>query len=181
MRDHLGNWRFYPTRKVSSYELGEILARMKVAVPMVSSVATPATQSNPSASSSTMPQNPATDQVPTNVVNVSVSNPNPAVGETVFVNVNGTLPPGQASDIYLYLKVAQLGGQVTWYYNKRLNDDIARPWRANISGPGFPETNPIFQYVPRVKGDYAVGVLILPAGSPVNLRFTNETTFIVKN
>ncbi len=180
-QDHLGNWRFYPTRKVNNYELGEILARMKVAVPMVSSVATPAFQTTPSATSSTMPQTQVTDQVPTNVVNVSVSNTNPVVGETVFVNLNGTLPTGQASDIYLYLKVAQLGGQVTWYYNKRLNDDAARPWRANVLGPSMPESNPIFQYVPRVPGAYSVGVLILPAGSPVNFSVAIEKIFNVGN
>jgi len=170
--DNLGSWRFYPTRKISRSELDEIMARMQAVVLAVPNMV----PANSAQSAGAGRQNSV---AAASTVSISVSNPNPVVGEKVSVNLDGALPVGQASDIYLYMKVAQLGGQVTWYYDKRFNDDVPRPWRSNVPGPAMPETNPIFQYAPRVPGAYSVGVLIVPAGNPVNFSFATERAFNV--
>lgn len=182
-QDYLGNWRYYPTRKISRNELGLILERMNTVVPSAASSNIPVAN-NPNSPIDNNIGNPQTQfpGQPTLIpVGISVSNPNPKVGETVYVNLTGNLPGGQNSDIYLYIKVAQLGGQVAWYYDRKLNDDAARPWRLSVAGPNLPEANPIFQYTPRIEGEYSVGVLVLAAGSQVNFSKAVELNFVVKN
>ncbi len=180
-QDYLGNWRYYPIRKISRSELGLILERMNTLVPNAANSNTsgvpmpnPPVVGNPGNIQTPLPAQPMSDSVL-----ISVSNPKPKVGETVYVNLTGNLPTGQSNDIYLYIKVAQLGGQVAWYYDRKLNDDAARPWRANVGGPNLPETNPIFQYVPRVPGAYSVGLLVLPSGSQISFGRAVEASFAV--
>jgi murein DD-endopeptidase MepM/ murein hydrolase activator NlpD len=173
-QDHLGDWRYYPTRKASAFELGEVVKRLEQTVPFKQAVVNPPIEvANPPVDMVTPPSVTA--------VSISVSNPTPAVGELVQVNLDGTLAKGPV-DIYLYLKVEQLGGAIAWYYDRSLHDDQGerKPWRAGVTGPGLPETNPIFQYTTRVPGNYVVGVLVVPSGSPVNMLNAVETSFTVR-
>jgi len=110
---------------------------------------------------------------------VQISNPNPSLGERVDVNLAGSLP-GTPSDIYLYLKVQQLGGQIAWYFDRRLHDTRPRPWRKGVAGPAMPASNPVLQYKVNYPGKYVVGMLVLPAGSPLNLSSAVEQLFEVR-
>lgn len=182
-QDHLGEWRYYPTRKISLDELGKVTSRLETAIPVRTSAPAPLPVTPIPMPFPATP--PAPVQLPvtppgSNPVGLYLSSTSPAVGETVMVNLTGNLPVQQASDIYLYLKVAQLGGQVTWYYNRQLNDDGAKPWRASVQGPNLPETNPVLQYAPRLPGAYAVGILVVPAGTPINMGLATETSFTVQ-
>ena len=96
-QDYLGNWRYYPTRKISRNELGLILERMNTVVPNVASsnnssvlIPNPPITSNPGNIQTPLPAQPTPGSVA-----ISVSNPNPRVGETVYVNLTGNLPAGQ--------------------------------------------------------------------------------------
>jgi hypothetical protein len=171
--DHLGDWRYYPTRKASAFELSEVMTRLAQVVPVKQAASDPPIDD----------VRPPVDRVAPPLVakvSVSVSNPTPSVGELVQVNLDGTLGKSPV-DIYLYLKVEKLGGAIAWYYDRGLHDEQGerKPWRAGVTGPTLPETNPIFQYTTLVPGNYVVGVLVVPAGSPVSMLNSVETSFTV--
>ncbi|TBO31270.1 hypothetical protein EYS42_08470 [Aquabacterium lacunae] len=102
----------------------------------------------------------------------------PVVGEVVSVRLSGQLPADH-QDIYVYLKVEQLGGAIAWYHDRALHDEIKKPWRANVKGPELPEHGVILQYSVKQPGRYVVGVVSGPVGAQVSLANAHEVVFDV--
>lgn len=132
--------------------------------------------------SQTMPQ-PAPAPLPAPAlvqtdVSIGVSNPAPSLGSRVEVNLLGTLSDGSPSDIYLYMKKADTGAIAFWH--GRQFNDMPKPWRAGVVGPNLPESNPIFSFDVKQSGNYAAGVLVVPAGSPFSLSTARELALTVQ-
>lgn len=108
---------------------------------------------------------------------ISVSNPYPAVGDLVETNLTGELP-NQPTDIYLYLKNLT-NGTVNYYYEKqiRIPQAPAKPWRSSVSGPKWPETNPVFSFRGTVVGPHVVGLKLQPAGTAFSPAGAIEASF----
>jgi hypothetical protein len=102
------------------------------------------------------------------------------VSDVVEVNLSGDLP-AQPVDIYLYVINSNTGSQ-SFYYEKKIHDpkDPVRPWRAGISGPKLPETNPIFSFRVSQPGTYRVGVKAQAAAKSFSQDGVQEASFIVQ-
>lgn len=112
---------------------------------------------------------------------IYISQPNNVkVGDAVEVNLRGDLP-AHSIDLYLYVIKADSGAQ-SFYYEKMIHDptDPVRPWRANITGPKLPETNPIFTFRVGVPGQFRVGVKAQPAGTRYSQGDAQESNFLVR-
>ena len=165
-QDYLGEWRYYPTRKLSAYELRELINRSDMQTPALQHVSQPTT-----------PPVPITSPIATfTPLGIGLDAPNPRVMQPLTLNLYGNIPDGMY-DLYLYIKrESDKGTVLEWYYDRSFHGDKAKPWRSGISGPNLPETNPILTFTANYPGLHAAGAVLIPAGNQINLRNAIEKT-----